>query len=134
MGSCGTEDQWDRCDDCGWWVQVDAEEPEYVLYHMIISPTDDFWILKCKWCDEGDTWERRSREHFRECCGPRRFGPDDWFTCTRCNKWGYFGEDVPDNYILNFVIRLDRWELLCNQCKVIKPVWVPIANPWLGLA
>ena len=134
MGSCGTEDKWDRCGRCGWWVQVDNKEPEYVLYHIDISPTVDVIILFSNWCEEANTWDLGSREHFRECCGPKGFGPDDWFSCTRCNKWRYVGEYVPENYMLNFVIRSDMCELLCDQCKVRKSVWVPIENPWLGLA
>ena len=112
-------------------MQVNTEEPEYVWYQMKVWPIGAIWILKCKWCVYHHTWMPRSREHFRDCCGPSGFGPDDWFTCTRCDKWGYFGEDVPDNYNLNFVIRFDYWELLCNQRKVRKSVCVPIANPWM---
>ena len=81
----------------------------------------------CKWCESGDTLDRRVRERFLACCGSKGFGPDDWFNCTECNKWGYFGEDVPDNYRLNLFVRGKLFDLLCNKCyeEELDPVWVP---------
>ena len=75
----------------------------------------------------GDTTRRLTRTHFRECCGPNGLCPNDWFNCTECNKWGYFGEDVPDNYCLNLFVRGERFDLLCNKCyeEELDPVWVP---------
>ena len=75
----------------------------------------------------GDTTNLPTRMHFRRCCGPNGFGPDDWFNCTECNKWGSFGENVPDNYRLNLFVRGKRFDLLCNKCyeEELDPVWVP---------
>ena len=99
---------------CGWWGPLELDE--HVLYDIKWSDGSLLYLL-CKRCEGSGNWQHRSREHFRYCCGPKCFGPDDWFQCTYCGRCVYFGEDVPDNYFLNFVVNGDHgFELLCNRC------------------
>ena len=74
------------------------------------------WKHGMLWYDWRD-WREDIRNDFRKCCGKKGFAPDDWFQCTNCGWWGYFGEDVPDKHFLKFVVDRDHgFELLCNRC------------------
>ena len=77
--------EWIQCDGCGWCMPNDPND--YVV-HAFGGPYGNSLYRHCKWCMSGDTTNLLTRMHFRECCGPQGFGPNDWFHCTGCNKWG----------------------------------------------
>ena len=87
-------------------------------------------IRDSKWCESGKTTDRRTREHFADCCGVQGFRRDQWFNCTGCTKWGSFGEYVPDSHRLIFFVREGELELLCNECfDEIGPMWRKMQKP-----
>ena len=76
----------------------------------------DIQIL-CSWCLADFGWQDEYREHFIECCRFRGFGPEEWFRCTVCGRWAYFGEVVPDKYFLKIDTESEHnFELLCKRC------------------
>ena len=75
MGSVDPN-EWVQCDNCGWWMPTESND--YVDY-VFLGPYSSSLHRNRKWCESGNTLDRRTREHFRDCCGEEGFGPDDWF-------------------------------------------------------
>ena len=84
--------EWVQCHSCGWWMPTESND---YVDNVFVGPYSSSLHRNCKWCESGDTLDRCSREHFGDCCGPKGFGPDDWFNCTECNKLGSWGKMCP---------------------------------------
>ena len=101
MGSVDPN-EWVQCDNCGWWMPTESND--YVVYDFA-GPYGASLHRSCKWCESGKTSDRRTREHFADCCGVQGFGPDKWFNShTECTKWRSVGENVPDRHHLIFFV------------------------------
>ena len=104
-------DRWTRCSWYGWWGYI--VRMCRTSFYCMMSGQPLLWKHGRLWID----WREGIRNDFRKCCGKKGFAPDDWFQCTICGWWGYFGEDVPDKYSLKFVPdEENRFELLCKWC------------------
>ena len=109
MGSLDP-DEWFKCDWCkSSWGYFAPNVPDK---HLMYDCND---LILCKTCMEADPAEYQ-RIRFRYCSW-KGFGPHDWFQCTSCLWWGYFGKYVPDKYALEKVPDRDHeFQLLCRHC------------------
>ena len=110
---------WHSCNDCGW-LGYFGPEPTTDWYRLKYHDWGKYhYLLLCSWCEADYLWREDQRDHFIECCKFTGFGPDDWFPCTVCGRWGYFGgEEVPEHYLLYWSCAwIFRFELLCQRCK-----------------
>ena len=110
---------WCQCYECGWWGYFGKAVPDAYRLELCDIDIGEYEIL-CSWCLADFEWQEEHRAHFIECCRLKGFGPDDWFRCTMCGRWGYFGEVVPDKYFLKFSTESKHlFELLCKRCVPI---------------
>ena len=107
------------CNGCGCWGYYGREPmPDRCRLKYIDLGRYNYAFL-CSWCEADYRWRESQRDHFIECCKFTGFGPNDWFCCTVCGRWGYFpGKEVPEYYLLSLSPTWTyRFELLCQRCN-----------------
>ena len=111
--------RWHSCNVCGWWGYLGTRAKPSQHDFFECSRVRGHCEMLCSRCLERRVRQESERLRFIVCCMKTGFGRDEWFRCTVCGWWAYFGDEgVPERNLLYFSAKRSfGFELLCHWCK-----------------